>query len=216
MQTSGNNTLVIITGSTKGLGKELLSCFNNYDTYCLNRTHNTSNKVHQLDLSKPNIAKDLKVIKEKASLYSNLIYINNASTISPVQEIKEISLADIDISTFTNYINPAKIIHTLLQLKKQTIILNLTSGAAFTTNTKLALYSSSKAAMHRFIDILAEEEKNNNNILLIENFDPGRMNTDMQVQLLSKKNIPIKTEELMEASDIASKIFKHIHGVIHK
>lgn len=199
-----NKVLIIITGCNRGLGTQLSAVFSPFDIFCLNRKkYIVSDYV--LDLS----AKTIKLndIIKKASLYDNLVFINNASTISPIEKIRDLELPDIEDTMFINFINPAKIIKTLLHINKKTIILNITSGAAFTSNTNLSLYSASKAAMHRFIEILKKEEEENQKVLLIENFDPGRMNTDMQHKLNNKKNIKLQSSDLQEANSVAKKIY---------
>ena len=124
--------------------------------------------------------------------------------------IVEITESELNASINTNYVNPAKIILEIVQSKKEYIILNLTSGAAFTANTELSLYSSSKAAMHRFIEILKVEEQDNENALLIENFDPGRMQTEMQAYLIKSKGMYNNIDELNKPEDIAEDIYRLI------
>ena len=208
----GNNkTLVIITGCNRGLGKEVLSTFKSYDSCCINRKEYAENDC-VIDLSKSSI--DLNLIREKVQIYSIVVFINNASTIQPISKVSQIDVNDIDMSMYINYINPAKIITTLIKLNKQIVVINITSGAAFTSNTELALYSSSKAAMHRYIDILAQEENGNEDALLITNFDPGRMNTDMQRELIRKKRSDLHSSDFPEPIEVAREIYDLVYGVL--
>ena len=40
--------------------------------------------------------------------------------------------------------------------------------------------------------IVKKEEENNSNALFIDNFDPGRMQTEMQENLIKDKNLNVK------------------------
>jgi len=198
-------TLVVITGTTKGLGKSLKKVFQNFNILEINRTHETKNGI-TLDLSSREI--DIKKFCDLINKCNKIIFISNASTIDPISNIDCINEKDIEESIYTNYINPSKIILNILKSQKQFVIINITSGAAFMTNTKLALYSASKASMHRFIEILKEEEKNNPKALYVDNFDPGRMQTEMQSNLIESKQLDNNFGALNKPEKIADDIYK--------
>lgn len=209
-----NNLLIIITGTTQGLGKELERVFLNNNILTINRKliNNNSNMV--LDLSKKNI--NLEEFNNIIDKYEKIFFISNASIIKPIKNIRDIINDDLDISIHTNFINQAKIIMKIVQSNKKYSILNITSGAAFTSNTELSLYSSSKAAMHRFIEILKKEEENNPNALYIDNFDPGRMQTDMQKNLIKDKKLNIDIEILNTVEKVAENIYQILGKYINE
>ena len=205
--------LFIITGTTQGLGKELERLFSNNNILTLNRKLiNNSNMV--LDLSEKNI--NLDEFNNIIDDYEKIFFISNASIIKPIKNIRDITNDDLDISIHTNFINQAKIIMKIVQSNKKYSILNITSGAAFTSNTELSLYSSSKAAMHRFIEILKKEEINNPNALYIDNFDPGRMQTEMQKDLISEKKLNLNIEELNTGRKVAEDIYQILGKYINE
>lgn len=205
--------LFIITGTTQGLGKELERLFSNNNILTLNRKLiNNSNMV--LDLSEKNI--NLDEFNNIIDKYEKIFFISNASIIKPIKNIRYITNDDLDISIHTNFINQAKIIMKIVQSNKKYSILNITSGAAFTSNTELSLYSSSKAAMHRFIEILKKEEINNPNALYIDNFDPGRMQTEMQKDLISQKKLNLNIEELNTGRKVAEDIYQILGKYINE
>ena len=205
--------LFIITGTTQGLGKELERLFSNNNILTLNRKLiNNSNMV--LDLSEKNI--NLDEFNNIIDKYEKIFFISNASIIKPIKNIRDITNDDLDISIHTNFINQAKIIMKIVQSNKKYSILNITSGAAFTSNTELSLYSSSKAAMHRFIEILKKEEINNPNALYIDNFDPGRMQTEMQKDLISEKKLNLNIEELNTGRKVAEDIYQILGKYINE
>ena len=205
--------LFIITGTTQGLGKELERLFSNNNILTLNRKLiNNSNMV--LDLSEKNI--NLDEFNNIIDKYEKIFFISNASIIKPIKNIRYITNDDLDISIHTNFINQAKIIMKIVQSNKKYSILNITSGAAFTSNTELSLYSSSKAAMHRFIEILKKEEINNPNALYIDNFDPGRMQTEMQKDLISEKKLNLNIENLKTVEEVAKDIYQILGKYINE
>lgn len=196
--------LILITGTSQGLGLALKDTFLDYDVIGINRIMQSENDL-EFDLSDKNF--DFKKIKTRIQHYQKVVFISNASIIDPIENIINVDGSDIEDSIYVNYINPSRIILEILKSNSEYIVLNITSGAAFSNNTKLALYSSSKAAMHKFIDILKIEENYNQNALYIDNFDPGRMKTSMQRNLLYKKMVAIDTVELNEVKEVAKKIY---------
>lgn len=207
------NILIIITGTTRGLGKALKTIFRMYTVLSINRKEIDKNDIY-IDLSEKdiNLEKFNNIIKN----YEKIFFISNASIIKPIKNIKDLTNDELDISLYTNFLNQAKIIMQIVKSNKKYSILNITSGAAFTSNTKLSLYSSSKAAMHRFIEILKKEEENNTNALYIDNFDPGRMQTEMQKDLITDKKLNINIENLNIVEEVAANIYQILGKYINE
>jgi short-subunit dehydrogenase len=203
-----NKTLIIISGSTKGLGSSLHQVFAvKYEVICLNRTKNSENTI-MIDLNDRII--DLNQLEKKIDSFERVIFISNASIIEPIKNINAIDDTDIENSIYINYINPSKIVIHILKSAKTFGILHITSGAAFTANTKLALYSASKAAMHRFIEILKVEESNNSRMLFVENFDPGRMQTPMQSNLIASNGLSNNISDFKKPEEVAEQIYQFV------
>lgn len=206
------NILFLITGTTRGLGKALKDKFKEYDVVSINRIKKEDTDIC-MDLSVDNIEVNItKTIKDYASIF----FISNASIIKPIKKIKELNSEDLNISINTNFINQAKIILQIIKSDKKYLILNITSGAAFTSNSDLSLYSSSKAAMHRFVEILKKEEENNSNALFIDNFDPGRMQTEMQENLIKDKNLNVNIQDFSQVDDVANRIYQILGKYINE
>ena len=207
-----NKNLFIITGTTRGLGKALKDKFKEYDVVSINRIKKEDADIC-MDLSVDNIEVNItKTIKD----YESIFFISNASIIKPIKKIKELNSEDLNISINTNFINQAKIILQIIKSDKKYLILNITSGAAFTSNSNLSLYSSSKAAMHRFVEILKKEEENNSNALFIDNFDPGRMQTEMQENLIKDKNLNVNIQDFSQVDDVANRIYQILGKYINE
>lgn len=204
--------LFLVTGTTQGLGKEIINIFNKYDCISINRKKFNENDI-LIDLSLNNFSINISKEIEK---YEKIFFIANASTIKPINKIKELTDDDLDISIHTNFINQVKIILQIVKSNKKYSILNITTGAAYTSNTELSLYSSSKAAMHRFIEILKKEEENNPNAIYIDNFDPGRMQTKMQKDLIYEKKLNIDIENFSLVEEVAEKIYEVLGEYINE
>jgi len=207
------NVLVLITGSNRGLGRELYLKFSeSFEVLGLNRSQSEAADI-RINLAEQEI--DLQKISALLPLYKKTIFINNASTINPIKPIAEITFSEIDETIRVNFTNPAKIIKTIVSDSNCFSIINITSGAAFTKNEALALYSASKAAMHRFIDVLEKENEKKSNCMMVVNYDPGRMQTDMQANLLREKNIALDiVSGFTPPKDVANEIFNLVNRKI--
>lgn len=207
------DVLILITGCNRGLGKELFIKFSeSFKVVGLNRTQTHETDI-LIDLADQDI--DLEKISTLLQLFKKVVFINNASIINPIRPVSEITLTEIDESIRVNFINPAKIMQTIVSSGNCFSIINITSGAAFTKNEALSLYSASKAAMYRFVDILEKENENNTNCLMVVNYDPGRMQTDMQANLLKEKNIASNAIlDFTLPKDVANEIFNLVKRTI--
>jgi short-subunit dehydrogenase len=70
--------------------------------------------------------------------------------------------------------------------------------------------------MHRFIEILKKEEENNPNAIYIDNFDPGRMQTKMQKDLIYEKKLNIDIENFSLVEEVAEKIYEVLGEYINE
>jgi len=197
-------TLIVITGTSRGLGKALKEKYIDNNFISINRKNEEVGDVI-LDLSSKDI--DLDLLKVKLKEYEKVVFISNASTIYPIELISNLTEKALEDSIYTNYITPSKIILEIVKSNLSYVILNITTGAAFTINTKLSLYSASKSAMHRFIEILRKEEEDNPKALYINNYDPKRMKTNMQMNLIKAKSLTtIKPDALKKPEEVADDI----------
>lgn len=205
-------TLLLLTGTSRGLGLKIKQLFMEkmYTVVSINRTACDVDDII-LDLGKQNI--DFNIFNNRILVYDRIIFINNASTIRPIEKIGIITSSDVWTATNINWCNPVLLINEIVKSGKEFYIINITSGAAFTANQKLSLYSSTKAALYRFIEILAKEQTANEKCLGVYNFDPGRMQTEMQHYLLEELHGVCDYQfytSLPTAEDVAKKLYKKI------
>ncbi|VDP04500.1 unnamed protein product [Soboliphyme baturini] len=115
--------------------------------------------------------------------------VHNAATIGPIH--KHCSQLDsaTDLREYfdMNVISPILLNTTFLEnfgpdFVSQRVVINISSGAAYSAISGLHLYSAGKAARDSFFRVLSDEEPE----IRVLNFNPGPVVTDMQLELGSK------------------------------
>lgn len=203
-----NNTLIVITGTSRGLGKALFDILENKSNkslLCISRTFN----IEQIEKSKSkkyiNLLKvDLSNSDEldnKLDLffmdflknYNKVIFVNNAASIGEITKIGKLCNKDIQKLISTNITSPIIITNKLLKFATNydLKIINIGTGAAINPIAGLSIYCTSKCGIKMFFDVLREQEKDNLSIEVI-NFDPGVFDTDMQKKIRESdsENLP--------------------------
>jgi len=215
-----------ITGISRGIGKELfLSLGRTNHVVGLSRlqisynyNHDTSQVIYS-DLN--NIDKIIKLnISEYFVKTDDIVFINNAARIEPINPIEDVEIQELlssfNVNVFSVFIILQKLIK--LNLKKELYILNLDTGAAEKPIPGWAAYCSSKSTIHMILDVLKTE---NIKKVKIRHYDPGIVDTDMQeyIRSRSKKSFPLvemfrkhkNNNVLKEANDVAKEIIDIIN-----
>ncbi len=221
--------ILIITGANRGLGKAIVDLAlktNDIIIFSLSRSlHEDHLEVSKdkmvlvpIDLVNPFSSNVISVIDKYVSSDSTLYFFNNAGVILPIHKIGNLDQEDIFKSLRINIDYPLNMINFLLKkfVLNRVVIVNITSGAGRKPVAYWSLYSSSKAFMQMFINVLKEENINNQN-LSIYNIDPGTMDTDMQVDIrktdfprLDYFNSLKEQDKLIKPEDAAIEILEHI------
>jgi len=187
--------LVVITGASKGLGKGLTNTLLSRDQYDLvtmsrsdiEQSDHPSVKHFKVDLIQPG---DYRWLRDICEDYSKVTFINNAGVISPIGFIGGFSVEEIERNIYTNQIAPFSIINALVKnnFKYELSIINITSGAANKLIKGWSLYSVTKAAVLNFLEHLKDQHSR----IKIFSFDPGVLDTEMQLLIRSSsdKNFP--------------------------
>lgn len=165
------NKKIIITGASRGIGRELVKCFleQGHDVLAISRNEkklkeleefatNSTYRYLAMDLtdfsSLDNIKNIIKDWKKIDVLYNNAGYLVN----KPFDQITE---KDIDQSVAVNYKAPFRLIQLLVdQMNQDSHIVNITTMGAVQGSVKfpgLAAYSSSKVGIVTLTELLAEE-----------------------------------------------------------
>lgn len=198
---------IVITGSSRGIGKELTNLFldNNHKVTAISRSTSylkdikVRKNIHaiQVDLSNPEninntIARDITERFGKVD-----ILINNAGKLINKPFI-ETNYQDAELIFRTNYMAPALIIKNLFDyFNTRTHIVNISSMGGFQGSAKfpgLSHYSASKAALSALTEVLAEEFKNTETA--INCLALGAVQTEMLAEAFPGYNAPIKAKEM--------------------
>jgi len=181
---------IFISGYKSGLGKEihdLLSVNAEHELFFIGRADGVEiNKgnVHYInaDLSSNdyNWVNDLGLERYE---FGDVVFINNAATIEPIDKIEECSVHEIENSMRINYFSPMYIIKKLKELSEKLLVINITSGAANKAVPLWLGYCASKAAMKISLDVVADEKG-----IEVIHFDPGVMDTKMQDNIRKESN----------------------------
>ena len=177
---------IILTGASRGLGRELhkllvLDDLPSGQRIFISRRPlaeaHASYRYIQADLGQQDglnigldIAPDSKVV----------VFINNAGTIEPIGKAVDVPALDIESALRINCLGPLSLAQQLAvetrKISARLFILNVSSGAARRPIKGWMAYCVSKAAAVMAFDVLAAE----NDHVEVLHFDPGVMDTDMQ------------------------------------
>lgn len=188
---------LLITGGNKGLGKALIDiALKDPDikiisiSRSLHKDHlNLSEKklilITKDLLTLKNVEKELSLEKHYKTITEELVFINNAATIFPIEKIgdfdeKEI-LKNIQVNTATSILLTNHLLRYKMKQKKLKI-LNISSGASQRPILGWSLYCSMKAANEMFFNTLKLQESTNKEIE-IYNVSPEIMDTGMQKKI---------------------------------
>lgn len=182
--------LVIITGINRGLGESLFNHLINEEHIVILAISRRLNEFqehlltkkafiyHKLNLS-TTISVDFLDDLDLSS-YTEIHFINNAASISPIKRIGKFTNKEIIDITNLNFNSPFLIINKLIGYNiNKLVITNISSGAANHAIEGWALYCSTKAAIQMITEVLKQQEVNNPKII-VNNIDPGVMDTGMQ------------------------------------
>jgi|TARA_B110000967_G_scaffold180426_1_gene196734 benzil reductase ((S)-benzoin forming) len=218
--------LVIITGVNKGLGLAFFNLFLKEEAItiiAISRNFNDEQKkiknkrviFIEKDLSDlNNVEEELKLNTYYTSQFKEVIFINNAASINPIEAIGNFDNEAIVKAVQLNTIAPLLLTNNIVKSNrsKRVRIINISSGAAKRPIIGWSIYCSTKSANEMFFNTLKLQEENNKNIY-VHNLDPGVMDTEMQINIRSKSeqampNVELfkeyhKTEQLKSAQEVA-------------
>jgi benzil reductase ((S)-benzoin forming) len=222
--------VILITGINRGLGKAFFNYFIKNKSWLIIGISRHINQT-QIDLLKDNefvfIQADLMNLGciEKLNIHNyieeaeEIVYINNAATINPINKIGGFETEELHNIIQLNTFVPIFITNYLFKTasKKKLTILNISSGAALSPIVGWSLYCATKAANEMFFNVLKEQEQENENVKVL-NINPGVINSGMQ-QFIRKVDesvfprvkdfIKLKKEnKLLDPKDVVEEILK--------
>ncbi|MBW2966771.1 SDR family oxidoreductase [Candidatus Woesearchaeota archaeon] len=213
-----NKKTVLITGSSKGLGKELALIFakNDFNLIIHGRNQNDLKQVKKQilknDVSCNLVVGDLKDLETIDDLYKlaikkNIsILINNAALATNFL-FEELTDEEIDYVNSINLIAPLKLarrIYSFFIKKKEGFIININSVSGVNAQPERGvLYSATKFALRGFTNALRQEiKKSNNNIKVLGVYLAG-----MKTTFVKRTEVQIDFQNCMEPQEVAEIIF---------
>ncbi len=209
-----NPKLVWITGGTSGIGFSLVNKFLNSEIHVLTTSHSKSNliKLKSNFSNRTNFSAEFcdirdnisisKIISEYSQKFKIVSLINNAG-ITSFKPFEKNNLEDINTIIDTNLKGPIFTIHSLLPIliNNSGIVINILSVAAIEIFENSSLYSSSKAGLLAFTNVIREELRKYD--VKVINFLPGATNTP----IWDKDSIDKYGDRMMNPDDLAEFIF---------
>jgi short-subunit dehydrogenase len=215
---------VIITGTSRGIGLELIKLFSNSGFNVLSLSRNITN-AEKLNLNNTSFL-PFDITKENDHLLVNKfisknwksvdILINNAGLLIN-KNFQETSLDDFNNVYNTNFFGVARLIQVCLPfMKKNGQVINISSIGGVQGSVKfpgLSAYSSSKGALITLTEMLAEEYKEskiNFNVLAL-----GAVQTEMLEEAFPGYKASVSAKEMADyIYDFSIKGSKIINGKI--
>ncbi len=198
---------VIITGASKGFGKELakqlidpglvLHLVARSDMTDFTREIQEKNGhaiAYQFDLSETS---HIPILMEQIFLNIELkkadgiVLINNAGLLKPIGPVGKYPaneyLANLEVNFVAPIILTHQFVHKFQVIKAQKRVVMISSGAADKAYHGWSHYCSTKAGINRFMEVLALEQESEPHPIQVFAFNPGMMETAMQ-QEIRKQN----------------------------
>jgi NAD(P)-dependent dehydrogenase (short-subunit alcohol dehydrogenase family) len=183
--------VAFISGASRGIGAGMAECFaeTGMRLVLCSRTPpilESSDSViaHGLD------ARDEKGLDELVGLAEQRfggidLWVNNAGVLDPIQPIRDVSLADfrehIDINLTGVFVGSRAYVRHLRRLGREGVLINVSSGAAWSPYAGWGAYCAGKAGVERLTEVLAIEEAGNG--LRAYSIAPGVVDTAMQTRI---------------------------------
>lgn len=113
------------------------------------------------------------------------LWINNAGVLDPIQPIRNVSIDDfrehIDINLTGVFVGSRAYIRHLRRLERGGVLINVSSGAAWSPYAGWGAYCAGKAGVERLTEVLAIEESEIG--LRAYSIAPGVVDTEMQTRI---------------------------------
>jgi benzil reductase ((S)-benzoin forming) len=219
--------IFIITGTTRGLGFSIASLVKRHGISLIeiNRDNVKNSLSFVCDLSSPRevirvLPSITSLINDKYKSYT-VVFVSNAAVITPIGPLGTYENESLVNSVNTNIISPLLLINSIMSLPNRKIIYDISSGAAESSNEGLGIYSGSKSAMKKIIEISQKEAHSES--VYFRSFDPGVMDTGMQKimrsssKYLKRKSyfVGLKNQGMLkDPSEVANAILNEVNELV--
>ncbi len=168
-----HNKVAIVTGATKGIGREIVDKFISRGCYVvgvarskdilarMEEEYNRRFKGIAIDITESNSEKI--IVEETLQYFGKIDFLVNNAGGTIYGDIIELSNREIEYISRLNFLSAAKLTREVLPHmleRKGGWIINIITGAVFVVLTRLATYGAAKAALHYFTEALRKEVSN--------------------------------------------------------
>lgn len=205
------NKVVIITGGTKGLGREMALSFLKEGSSVVVCSRNKE-ELDKLETGILGVVADVTKEEEVENLAKTTlekfgridIWVNNAGVWLPHASAEEFDMNKVrkmfDVNVF-GLMNGSRVAIREMKKNKSGVIVNIISDSALAPRAESSMYCSSKWAARGFTDSIRED---NEDILVISIY-PGAIKTN-----IFGNNKPEFFDDFMKAGDVANKIVENL------
>jgi len=183
--------VAFISGASRGIGAGMADCFSEAGL----RLVLCSRTPPVLDSSDSVIARSLDARDEKSldelirlaeDRFGGIdLWVNNAGVLDPIQPVRDVSLADfrehVDINLAGVFVGSRAYIRHLRRLGRGGVLINVSSGAAWSPYAGWGAYCAGKAGVERVTEVIAVEEAEIG--LRAYSIAPGVVDTAMQTRI---------------------------------
>ncbi|HET8859019.1 SDR family NAD(P)-dependent oxidoreductase [Marivirga sp.] len=189
------NSLFIITGASKGIGKGLAekALDTGAHVWGISRSHSIEHQNYKAitqDLAElSNLQKELPQFFAEAKAYEKIVLINNAGTLGDIAHLGSIKNESIPMLFDLNVSAPVLLMNQFIKDFKdfsgEKVIINISSGAGKNAVDGWSGYCASKAALDMATKVAAKEAEMDGSGFVIKAIAPGVVDTEMQTQIRS-------------------------------
>lgn len=211
----GIKTLVVLTGSSSGLGAamavlllerqhRLLLVARRFDARQREAARQNPDEVHlvQADLRNLELTTIEAALGQCIKGVSRVVFVCNAAVVTPIGPARDLPVDELSASVSVNFTACMELAIAILKAadsaKASVRILNISSGAALRPVAGWSVYCATKAGLRMFFDVLSNESSDSHEAITAGHIDPGVMDTKMQAALRAadKEGFPRQQEFL--------------------
>lgn len=183
--------LALITGGSRGLGAALVDIHLQSGWEVREFSRSGTSAIHRdLDLASfASIQQAIITVQQEFAgvRLEELLIIHNAGSLGAMKLTDRLSATEIHQHLISNLLSPVELLCGLIAHFQpypcRKSLINISSGAALRGYPGWSLYCTAKAGIENFINTVAEEQKLAAYPFRAINFHPGKMDTNMQVQI---------------------------------
>ncbi|WP_153722959.1 SDR family NAD(P)-dependent oxidoreductase [Sporosarcina cascadiensis] len=186
--------IVIITGASKGIGKELYKQFgeDGAAVYGLARSNpDQLEHIKEVDVTDTEKASALlkSIVMRHLDKAGSFTLINNAGVIDPISLTGALPAEEVERAVQVNLTAPIQLINTFIASLEEFTgtkkVLNISSGAGRYAYEGWSIYCATKAGLDQFSAVVALEQRQAANPVGIVSIAPGIIDTGMQETIRS-------------------------------